>query len=245
MGNVPVAPLAPDANCALERARRRIGAASAFDRATSDRTRRLVRESESRWADDQTRAEEGEAGFICPDCLERHADADALAAHFARAHGEMARLSGASTDALARRTSAADGQRHTITLDGVTFNTSEIVVEGWMTKQGHFMRNWKRRYFTLTHETLWYTSSPPHIRSIAAATEDWDLSEWVDVFAEDSVTGSAAAAAAQPDAAAMYNNNCRDPLELARSNRAAWPHGKGMIQHALAPRAHVTWTVFQ
>ncbi|KAK2946509.1 putative PH domain containing protein [Blattamonas nauphoetae] len=33
-------------------------------------------------------------------------------------------------------------------------------VEGWLTKQGHFRKNWKRRWFTLQGNTLHYSEKP-------------------------------------------------------------------------------------
>ncbi|KAH7830901.1 putative Rho GTPase-activating protein 22/24/25 [Monocercomonoides exilis] len=33
-------------------------------------------------------------------------------------------------------------------------------MEGWLTKQGHFMKNWKRRWFSLRGSTLYYYEKP-------------------------------------------------------------------------------------
>ena len=198
MGNVAIAAEAApvqNSDLPLQRAARGVLAASAFEQCISDRTRHLQRSDEcTRWTldtlPDGGSNDEHAEGFICPDCRLRHANADALAAHFARAHGEMASHSAGRRACASSSLSNAGGIRRTISLDGVTFSEDDVVMEGWMVKQGHFIRNWKKRYFTLTRDTLWYTSERPRRRvpSTSPRAEEEDWTDWVDVFAEDHVS---------------------------------------------------------
>jgi len=36
----------------------------------------------------------------------------------------------------------------------------QVILKGWLTKQGSFPRNWKRRFFVLTRDHLTYFADP-------------------------------------------------------------------------------------